>query len=97
MKTPTIYEIKDSVTGHFFDRDTMKHFGQTLKMFKTVRSPAGNVYVYAPRYMPNEKHQMRFNGYTFWRYDEEKHELHPIPADVNHFEYSAIRNHIEHN
>jgi hypothetical protein len=37
MKKPTIYEIKQSgVLGHhFFSRDTLRFFGQTMSSFKT--------------------------------------------------------------
>ena len=35
MRKPTIHEIKAAVAGktHFFDRETMKHWGQTMKSF----------------------------------------------------------------
>ena len=50
MKTPTIYDIKYQVqrTSHYFERDTMRFFGQTLKDFHVKKSPQGNIFIYAP-------------------------------------------------
>lgn len=52
MKKPTIYEIKRSgVLGkYFFNRDTLRFFGQTMSSFKTDwhNKDQGIVRVYAP-------------------------------------------------
>jgi len=50
MKTPTIYDIKYLITNdsHYFDRSTMRFFGQTLKDFHVRKSPSGRIFIYAP-------------------------------------------------
>jgi hypothetical protein len=51
MKTPTIYDIKyDTLEKcpHFFSRDTLKFFGQTMKSFIVKKSPTGRIFIYAP-------------------------------------------------
>lgn len=55
MKTPTIYDIKyihleKFPHSRFFDRKSMKFFGQTLKMFSVVREN-NRVFVSAPIYI----------------------------------------------
>lgn len=60
MKTPTIYDIKYAVKGYFFSPQSMKVFGQTLKSFRVVKSPHGNIYIYAPM-----RSDGRMMGYTF--------------------------------
>ena len=50
MRKPSIYDIKYAVTEkspHYFSRNTMRHFGQTLKSF-TVRRVGDRVFIYAP-------------------------------------------------
>jgi hypothetical protein len=37
MKKITIYDIKRGHDGHFFDRDTLKFFKQTLKDFSVYK------------------------------------------------------------
>ena len=46
----TIYEIKARISNqsHYFDRETLKFFKQTLKMFKVLKQPDGRFYFYAP-------------------------------------------------
>ncbi len=49
----TIYDIKRIVDGtgsHFFARDSMKFFHQTLKMFKVSRCDDGRYFLTCPRY-----------------------------------------------
>ena len=50
MKHWTISEIKTLIKSgcdnHFFDRDTLKFFGQTMRSFK-VRHVNGRVFIYA--------------------------------------------------
>lgn len=50
MKTPTIYDIKYLITNesHYFDRKSMRFFGQTLKDFKVKKSPQGRIFIFAP-------------------------------------------------
>ena len=50
MSKLTIHDIKARVkaTGsHYFDRDTLKHFGQTLKAF-AVHNVGGGAFISAP-------------------------------------------------
>lgn len=56
MKTPTIHEIKalyeqgKGNNGHFFDRSTMRFFGDTLRDLGTYTDKeSGSVYVYRKR------------------------------------------------
>lgn len=47
----TIYEIKTRVAGHsphFFDRDTLKFWGQTMRSFKIKKQPDGRYMITAP-------------------------------------------------
>ena len=53
MKNPTIEEIKEATlekSPYFFDGSTLKGFGQALESFTVVKSPKGNIYIYAPSY-----------------------------------------------
>ena len=47
----TIYEIKNRLENapYFFDRKTLKFFGQTLKSFKVQKLDNGNYYIFAPQ------------------------------------------------
>ena len=49
---PTVYDIKQSLAlgPHFFSRDTLRFFGQTMSSFKTDwhNKDQGIVRVYAP-------------------------------------------------
>lgn len=63
MKKPTISEIKSAISEtspFYFDRKTMKGFGQTMKSFSVVKSPNNNIYIYAPSYDDD-----RLMGYSF--------------------------------
>jgi hypothetical protein len=48
-KTPTIADIKWMVgpSSHFFDRATMKFFGQTMRDFRVRKSPKGNIFIFS--------------------------------------------------
>ena len=79
MKAPTIAEIKYRTmenVPHFFDRGTLKFFGQTMRSFKVRVSPQGNVYIYAPSYWKDDRlyqeHHggLRLMGYTFRQYKD---------------------------
>lgn len=53
-KLPTIYQIKRATLAnspHYFTRDTMRYFGQTLKGFKVewANKEKGIVYLWAKR------------------------------------------------
>jgi hypothetical protein len=49
---PTVYDIKQSLAlgSHFFSRDTLRFFGQTMSSFKTDwhNKDKGIVRIYAP-------------------------------------------------
>ena len=74
MKKPSIYDIaykiKTESYSHYFDRKTLKFFRQTLKDFKTIMSPKGNIYVYAPCYRPHhaKEGQSVQCGWSFAQY-----------------------------
>lgn len=76
MKTPTIYEIKAQYEqkkgndGHFFDRKTMRFFGDTMKNLGTYTDKeTGTIYVYRKRAM---KPHMPL---THWVFDPETCDL----------------------
>ena len=52
MKTPSITEIKRNTLAtspFYFNRDTLRAFGQTMRSFKVKRSPTtGRVFIFAP-------------------------------------------------
>lgn len=57
-KRLTIYDIKRltaETSSYFFDRKTMKFFGQTLKMFSVCKCGDGRYFIKAKR---------KGNGYT---------------------------------
>ena len=48
MKCPSLQTIRAknaAVGGHFFDRNTLKHFGDTLNNFRVVKGLGGFIYV----------------------------------------------------
>lgn len=52
MRKPTIYEIKRAskkTSPHFFSRETLKFFGQTMKSFKVQKCDDGRYFIQAPR------------------------------------------------
>lgn len=53
----TIYEIKRRVTNapHFFDRDSLQFFGQTLKDFKVQKREDGRFNVSAPIFFEGKR------------------------------------------
>lgn len=71
-KTPTIYDIKYSITNesHYFDRQSMRFFGQTLKDFTVKKSPAGRIFIYAP--IKDKYTNKLTGGYSFREYAENK-------------------------
>lgn len=72
MKRYTISEIKRAsaeTSPHFFDRDTLRHFGQSMGSFK-VRHVGGRVFIFAP-----VKYDGRQFSYTFREFIPETGEL----------------------
>ncbi len=72
---PTIYEIKRMTFDklpYFFDKNTMKFYGQRLSDFKVIRSPKGKIYIYA-RIAKDEG-----GGYSFHEF--KNNDLKPIPT-----------------
>lgn len=60
----TIYEIKrrtEETVPHFFSRQTMKFFGQTMKDFKVYKQKDGKFLIVAPR-----RERTRFSGSEIW-------------------------------
>lgn len=83
MKTPTIYEIKAEYeakkgsNGHFFDRSTMRFFGDTMKNLGTYTdNETGTVYIYRKRAM---KPHMPL---TRWSWDPETGDLRVVVERV---------------
>ena len=65
MKKPTVAEVKaayqnsQGADGHFFDRDTMQFFGDTMKSFAVYRN-GDDLYLY-------RKPTARVNVFGKWR------------------------------
>jgi len=60
----TIYEIKRRTEGtapHFFSRQTMKFFGQTMRDFKVYKQQDGKFLIVAPM-----RERTRFSGSEIW-------------------------------
>lgn len=73
-KLPTIYEIKRMTfekKPYFFDRNTMRFYGQRLSDFKVKRSPKGKIFIYARIPEAGE-------GYSFHEF--KNNDLIPIPS-----------------
>ncbi len=61
MKTPTISDVKYdtlATSPYYFDRASMKFFGQTMRSFKVRKSPKGRFFL-----LGKSKH-----GYSFRQY-----------------------------
>jgi hypothetical protein len=75
----TIYEIKYRTAKnnpYFFDRKTMKFFGQTLRDFSVKKLPDGRYLITAPMRLDG-----RIVGTTERVFDPETNELlHPVPG-----------------
>ena len=76
MKRYTIAEIaaaNNRAGGHYFDRDTLKFFGQTRRMFRAIHK-AARVFVYAAHYG-----QGKFSvGYSFAEFHPATGRLSPM-------------------
>jgi hypothetical protein len=67
-KKPTISEIKrktENKSPYFFDRKSMKVFGQTMRDFKVYQTKSGSIYIYA-KMKPTDYRtgRPRMMGYT---------------------------------
>lgn len=79
--TPSIQYIKDAVaekSPHFFSRDTLRFFGQTLSDFKVWKGPSGDYYIAAPSYW-YDNGKSKFMGVSFRKFtgDNLKQVEHP--------------------
>jgi hypothetical protein len=94
MKTPTIYAIKYLITNesHYFDRKSMRFFGQTLKDFCVKKSPTGRIFIYAPI---KDSYTKKFTGSFSIREFADNKLIHcPI---MGHISLSSIINFINDN
>lgn len=68
MKKPTIYEIKYATlksSPHYFSRETMKFFGQTLKDFSVYKTSDPNKFLISAKIKGTEFYSKRiFNAIT---------------------------------
>ena len=74
MKKPTIYEIKAALSqsedeNHFFDRATLRFFGQTMKSFRVTKTDRPGVYRLSAPIIDAQGRQM---GETVRIYDADK-------------------------
>lgn len=49
MNIHQIRRATQATNPHFFDRDTLQFFGQTMRSFK-IKTVSGRVFIYAPSY-----------------------------------------------
>jgi len=100
MKIPTIYDIKHDIqekSPHFFSRNILKFFGQTMKSFHVVQSPEGRIFIFA---IMRPEFTRRGVGYTFREYvDHDLIVVHDdngqlISSDIPSLEYAAIMSYI---
>ena len=81
MKTPTIYEIKrdyqeHNPNGHYFDRDTMRWFGQTLRDFHVNKTEKEGVFfIWADSYAIFGQYQGRKMGTSKRYYSMNTHRM----------------------
>lgn len=72
-KRPSIYDIKRNTAGtspNFFERATLKFFGQRLSDFSVYKQDDGRYLISAPRRICG-----KFQGYTRRYYNPTTHEL----------------------
>jgi hypothetical protein len=69
----------------------MRAFGQTMRSFKIVKSPAGRIFIYAPI---RDRDTSRIMGYTFREFVLATGELHLTPHCDS---MSEIQNYIKEN
>lgn len=72
----TIHEIKQrtqETAPYFFDPETMRFFGQTMRSFKVYKQPDGRYKITAP--MINRRDNNRIMGETVRYFNPETNEL----------------------
>jgi len=77
MKSPTIYDIKRltaKTSPHYFDRKTMKAFGQTLRDFRVRKLDGGKFLISAPM-----KYGGKVQGHSERIFDPENNTLNLVP------------------
>ena len=79
--------------GHFFDRETMRFFGDTMKSFKTIEHE-GDVYLYR---RPDVKvsvfgtwKQVGREHFNAWKYDPKTHDLDITDNEVTQAIFDAL-------
>ena len=72
-KKPTISEIKrmtERKSPYYFDRKTLKFFGQRMSDFKVHKTERGTIYIYAKMYREDFRTGKKiFSGYSIRRLD----------------------------
>lgn len=79
MKTPTPADIRAASLAaghHFFDRQTMQFFGDTMRNFGTRTDDMGRVILY-------RKRPVRHALTGAWVYNPETHDLRKLTLDGN--------------
>ena len=79
-----IYEIKYRVahTGtHYFDRDSMKFFGQTLRDYRVKKLSDTEWLFYAPMYARNDNGSRRCMGTSIRVFDATTNSIRSATAD----------------
>lgn len=81
----TISKIKmltQETSPHFFDRKTLKFFGQTMRDFKVYKQPDGKYLITAPTYRTDYRTGKRIEGYPTERlFNPETNELERVSRE----------------
>ena len=81
MKTPTIEEIAELTKEkcpHFFDKDTLRFFGQTLRSFKVSDNRDGRFKISAPSYCWSDG-KKKLMGYSECLFNPATKDLEDLP------------------
>lgn len=77
-KRLTIYNIKtltSETNPHYFDRATLRFFGQTMRMFRVQRQDDGRYRIAAPSYWKDDNGRPKYMGESIRYYNPVTNEL----------------------
>ena len=79
----TIYDIKARVAGktHYFDKDTLQFFGQTMRSFHVEKMADGRYHVWAPSYWHNHG-KRELMGISETCFNPETDTLEDVPEEI---------------
>ena len=82
MTISKIKTLTEETNPHFFDRKTLKFFGQTMRDFKVYKQPDGKYLITAPTYRTDYRTGRRIEGLPTERlFNPETNELERVPRE----------------